>query len=172
MKNDLGSRVRLFANHFHEWWGHECKLLTNRFTVTNVWFYFLHAILCPEHTIPLKTIIDRWFRHCCYTDGLFWLSIMTSPQVDLWRHANMGYWHSNVILVDCWCTRILVQRRPLPVACKKLQSCTKPSIKCTCLSVVLAVQFNIRVRLIGWRNGLFNLKGLVWTQFHIIPQTI
>ena len=34
------------------------------FTVTNVLFYFLHAILCPEHTIPLKTIIDRSFRHC------------------------------------------------------------------------------------------------------------
>ena len=29
------------------------------FTVTNVLFYFLHAISCPEHTIPLKTIIDR-----------------------------------------------------------------------------------------------------------------
>ena len=34
------------------------------FTVTNVLFYFLHAILCPEHTIPLKAIIDRSFRHC------------------------------------------------------------------------------------------------------------
>ena len=30
------------------------------FTVTNVLFYFLHAIWCPEHTIPLKqlTIVD------------------------------------------------------------------------------------------------------------------
>ena len=33
------------------------------FTVTNV-FYFLHAISCPEHTILLKTIIDRSFRNC------------------------------------------------------------------------------------------------------------
>ena len=33
-------------------------------TVTNVLFHFLHAILCPEHTIPLKAIIDRSFRHC------------------------------------------------------------------------------------------------------------
>ena len=29
----------------------------------NVLFYFLHAILCPEHMIPLKAIIDRSFRH-------------------------------------------------------------------------------------------------------------
>ena len=34
------------------------------FTVTNVLFNFLHAILCPEHTILLKTIIDRSFRNC------------------------------------------------------------------------------------------------------------
>ena len=34
------------------------------FMVTNVLFYFLHAILCPEHTILLKTIIDRSFRNC------------------------------------------------------------------------------------------------------------
>ena len=34
------------------------------FMVTNVLFYFLHAILCFEHTIPLKTIIDRSFWHC------------------------------------------------------------------------------------------------------------
>ena len=36
---------------------------TALFTVTNVLFYFLHAILCPEHTI-LKAIIDRSFCHC------------------------------------------------------------------------------------------------------------
>ena len=34
------------------------------FMVTNISFYFLHATICPEHTIPLKTIIDRWFHHC------------------------------------------------------------------------------------------------------------
>ena len=35
------------------------------FTVTNVKFNFVQAILCPGHTIPPKTIIDRSFRHCC-----------------------------------------------------------------------------------------------------------
>ena len=34
------------------------------FTVTNVLFYFLHAILYLEHTVPLQTIIDRSFLHC------------------------------------------------------------------------------------------------------------
>ena len=29
------------------------------FTVTNVLFYFLHTISCPEHKISLQTIIDR-----------------------------------------------------------------------------------------------------------------
>ena len=34
------------------------------FTVTNVFFFNLHAVFCPEHTIPLKTITDRPFRNC------------------------------------------------------------------------------------------------------------
>ena len=59
------------------------------FTVTNVLFYFLHAIFCPEHTIPLKKIIDSWFRHC--RQG--WsLSIVTSPQLicDITRMWGTG----------------------------------------------------------------------------------
>ena len=32
--------------------------LNSLFTLTNVLFYFLHAIFYPEHTIPLKTIVD------------------------------------------------------------------------------------------------------------------
>ena len=34
------------------------------FMVMNALFYFLHAILGPEHTIPLKTIINCSFHHC------------------------------------------------------------------------------------------------------------
>ena len=83
----FGSRVRRFANNFHEWRSHVWKSLANRitsdpkivihiasrvtqkslFTVTNVILYFLHAILCPEHN-SAKKIVDRWFeewfRHC------------------------------------------------------------------------------------------------------------
>ena len=60
----FGSRVRWFANDFHTWRSHEWKSLANRITsdpkitihVTNVLFYFLHAILCLEHKIPQKTL--------------------------------------------------------------------------------------------------------------------
>ena len=48
------------------------------FTVTNALFYFLHAILCPEHTIPQKTISIAHFAIVA-RDDLFWLSIVTSP---------------------------------------------------------------------------------------------
>ena len=80
------------------------------FTVTNVLFYFLHAILCHEHTNPLKTIIERSFRHCC--QGWHFLTqhydVIT---IDLWRHANARNWYCDVIFVDCHCTRKLAQRR-------------------------------------------------------------
>ena len=46
--------------------------------VTNVLFYFLHAIWCPEHTIPLKqlSIVDY---ATVAKDSLFWVRIVTSP---------------------------------------------------------------------------------------------
>ena len=50
------------------------------FTVTNVLFYFLHAIWCPKHTIPLEQfpIADLAI---VAKDSLFWLSIVTSPEL-------------------------------------------------------------------------------------------
>ena len=44
-----------------------------------VLFYFLHAILCPEHTIPKKK--KSLFVHFIIVakEDLFWLSIVTSP---------------------------------------------------------------------------------------------
>ena len=72
--NDFWPRVRWLANDFHEWRSHDWKSLANHltsdqkslFTITNVLFYFLHAILFLEHTISLQTIIDRSLRHCRY----------------------------------------------------------------------------------------------------------
>ena len=29
----------------------------------------------------------------------------------LWRYANVGYWHCDVIFIDCYCARKLAQRR-------------------------------------------------------------
>ena len=52
------SRVKIIGKSHQEW-------PKNRYSrVTNVSFYFLHAILCPENTILIKTIIDSSFRHC------------------------------------------------------------------------------------------------------------
>ena len=74
------------------------------FTETNVSFYFLHAILCSEHTIPLKTIIDRSFLHC-HQNGLFWLSIVTSPQLiyEVTRTSIVTAYSSIVLARANWC---------------------------------------------------------------------
>ena len=50
------------------------------FTVTNVLFYFLHAVWCLEHTIPLKQLSSTEFAIVA-KDSLFWSSIVTSPQL-------------------------------------------------------------------------------------------
>ena len=97
------SRVKLIVESPHEW-------QKSLFTITNVLIYFLHAILCPGHTILLKTIIDRWFRHCGYGRS-FLTQHCDITTVNMWRHANVGFWHCNAIFVDYSCTRKLAQRR-------------------------------------------------------------
>ena len=116
VNNDFLSWVRRFDNVFHEWLSHEWKSLPNRltsdkkslFTVTNVLFYFLHAILCHKHTNPLRNIIERSFRYCCQ-GWPFLTEHCDVTTIDLWRHANAKYWYSDVIY--CHCTRKLAQRR-------------------------------------------------------------
>ena len=46
----------------------------------NTLFYFLHAILCHGHTIPLKQLSIADFP-IVTKDGLFWLSIVMSPHL-------------------------------------------------------------------------------------------
>ena len=48
--------------------------------VTNVLFYFLHVICCPEHTIPLKQLSIADFAILA-KDGLFLFSIVMLPQL-------------------------------------------------------------------------------------------
>ena len=48
-------------------------------TATNVSSYFLHAILCPENTVPLKISIADFA--IVTKDGLFWLRFVTSLQL-------------------------------------------------------------------------------------------
>ena len=61
------------------------------FMVTNVLFHFLHAILCPEHTMPLKQLLIADFA-IVPKDGLSWLSIVTSPELicDIMRTLGTG----------------------------------------------------------------------------------
>ena len=70
------------------------------FTVTNVLFYFLHAILCSEHTIPLKTIINHSFHHS-RQNGLYRLIIhhswsLKSCKLALWRHIHRLFFHVQI----------------------------------------------------------------------------
>ena len=95
-------------------WNH-CRIASrvtkkSLFTITNVLFYFLHAILCHEDTNPLRTIIECSFRHCCQGRP-FLTEHCDVTTIDLWRHANAKYWYCEVIFVDCHCTRKLAQRR-------------------------------------------------------------
>ena len=58
----------------------------------NVLIYFLHAILGPEHTILLKTIIDRSFRNCCQGR-----SFLTEHEIlALWRHIRRFFSHAQI----------------------------------------------------------------------------
>ena len=68
----FGSRVRWFANDFHEWRGHEWKSLANRLTSdpkivihgNECIILFLTRYLMSGTHNSAKTIIDRWFSHC------------------------------------------------------------------------------------------------------------
>ena len=114
LNNDFLSRVRRFGNDFrHEWKSLPNRLKSDKkslFTVRNVLFYFLHAILCHDHTNPLRTIIEHSFRHCCQGQP-FLTEHCDVTTIDLWRHANAKYWYCDVIFLCCHCTRKLAQRR-------------------------------------------------------------
>ena len=70
------------------------------FTVTSVLFYFLHAIWCPEHAIPLKQLLIPDFAIVA-NGSLFWFSIVTSPQLicDVTRMLDTGIMTSYLSIV-------------------------------------------------------------------------
>ena len=102
----FGSRGRRFANDCHEWRSHKWKSLSNHITsdpkivirindciivfVTRYFIFWIHKSAKKGRSFLNK--------YCDVTTG------------DLWRHANVGYWHCDVIFVDCSCTRKLAQR--------------------------------------------------------------
>ena len=105
-------RVKLFANDFHEWPSQEWKYLANYITsdqkslfeVTNVLVYFLSAILCFKHTVPLK-ISSIAHLAIVAKNGLFCLSIVTSPHLigDVTRTSIVTSNSSIVFARANWC---------------------------------------------------------------------
>ena len=107
------------------------------FMATNVIFYFLHAILCPEHTISLKQLLIAGFAIVA-KDGLFWLGIVTSPQLicDVTRTWGAGIVtsYSSIVLARAnwgkgdlhkWITAVNIDFLPPSIhslVCKKNKS--------------------------------------------------
>ena len=78
------SRVKIIGKSHHEWpqiviHGNECIIL-----------FLTRYFMSLEHTILLKTIIDRSFR-ICRQGRSFLTSHCDVTRVDLWRHANAVY---------------------------------------------------------------------------------
>ena len=92
----------------------EWKSLSNRlmsdkkllFTVTNVLFYFLHDILCHEHTNPLKNyhraLISPLLPRAAFSDRALWRHhnwSVTSCEREilvLWRHICLLSLHAQI----------------------------------------------------------------------------
>ena len=133
-KTNFWSRVRWFTEWSespHEW------LKRSLFMVTNVLFYFLHVILCPEHIIPLKnyrSLISPLSPRTVF----FTLSIVTSPQLicDFTRTRVTGIMTSYLLIVlerpnwgkddlHKWITTVNISFSPPGIhdlACKKTWS--------------------------------------------------
>ena len=130
----FGSRVRRFANDFHEWrrtvnndfWVTSeaicqwfslvtsenhwqiASLVTQKslFTVTNVLFYFLHAILCPGTNNSAKnhhrSLISQLSPRTAFSDFALWRHhswSVTSREREilaLWRHICRLFLHVQI----------------------------------------------------------------------------
>ena len=76
------------------------------FRVTNVLFYFLHAILCPEHTISLKnnrrSFISPLSPRNIFSDLALWrhhswsLTSREREVLALWRHIRRLFFHAQI----------------------------------------------------------------------------
>ena len=96
-------RVKIIAESPPSWQ----KLV---FTVTHT-FYFLYVFLRPDRAH--KQLKQSSIAHFAILakNGLLRHGIVTSPQFNQRRHANVRYWHCDVKFVDCSWTRKLAQMR-------------------------------------------------------------
>ena len=88
------------------------SLATKNSYARQLMHYYVSYTLCfiPEHTIPLKTIINHSFRHSCQRRSFLTYHCDVTT-VYPWRLTNAKYWNCDVIFVDCSCTRKLAQIR-------------------------------------------------------------
>ena len=98
-KKSLSSLVKIIAD-FVTCENH-CRIASHvtkqsLFTVTNVLSYFLHAILCPEQTALLETIINPWLHN-----------------------YNLALWHHHSLICDItrtWGTSIVMSYSSIVLA--------------------------------------------------------
>ena len=107
----FGSRVRRFANNFHEWRSHEWKLLAKRITSDPKIVIHGNECIIIFLTRYISYVLEIADFAIVARDDLFYFSNCDVTTVVLWPIANAGYWHCDVIFVDCSCTRKLAQRR-------------------------------------------------------------
>ena len=126
------SRVKWFANNFHEWWSHEWKSLANHLTSSSRMKIIgksphewpknrIHGNECIILFLTRYFVLNTPFRNkhssiyhfaIVAMDGLSWLNIVTSSQLicDVMRTRGTGI-GTGITFVDCSCTRKLAQRR-------------------------------------------------------------
>ena len=72
------------------------------FTVTNVLFYFLHAISYLEHTIPLQTIISPLLLRTVFSYLTLWrhhswsVTSCERESLALWRHIRRLFLYAQI----------------------------------------------------------------------------
>ena len=137
----FGSRVRRFANNWHEWRSPEWTLLQIAWRI--YFFYFSHAMLCAwnNYWSPISPLSPRTVFSDLVLNKMFLLFSCDVTTVDLSRHANVGFWHCDVIFVDRSCARKLVQRRSSLVNSTANMDLSPPDIqglvtKCSSVSCI------------------------------------
>ena len=103
--------MRWFGNDFHKWWSHMQKSLpynwqkNSLFKLMNISFYFWYPTLCHKH----KNLLSSIAHFAIVTnDGLFWLSIVASPQliydIQWMRETGIVTSYSLIVIAHAnWC---------------------------------------------------------------------
>ena len=101
VNNDFLSRVGRFGIDFHEWRSHEWKSLPNRLTSDKkivihgnecIILFLTRYFMSSTHKSPKKKLSSSADFAIVAKGGLFWLGIVTSPQLicDVTRRRHTG----------------------------------------------------------------------------------